>query len=95
MNKINEELKTLAYKHFNKTVLNWKEQCPDETVGISDDELCEKGLSLINVTEENFDNESLLCAEFHKEFSNGVKAVYIAKFKGNKVFDDVFYLERM
>lgn len=37
---------------------------------------------------------SLLCAEFIKIFSTGLKAVYILKFKNNEVWDDVFYVER-
>ncbi len=86
------KLKNIADEHFRKTVNTWKNECPDETVGIREDELNEEGLILKDLTKS--DDETLLCAEFIKIFSNGLKAVYILKFKNNEVWDDVFYVER-
>ena len=89
--EISEKVQKIVCENFNKAISSWKEECPEEAVGISDNELNEKGLTLKSLTKEN---KFLLCAEFCKKFSNGDKAVYIVKFKGGEVFDDVFYLER-
>ncbi len=86
------KLKNIADEHFRKTVNGWKNECPDETTGIHEDEFNEEGLLLKDFTKS--EDGSLLCAEFIKIFSTGLKAVYILKFKNNEVWDDVFYVER-
>lgn len=86
------KLKNIADEHFRKTVNAWKNEYPDEIVGIRADEFNEEGLLLKDLTKS--EDGSLLCAEFIKIFSTGLKAVYILKFKNNEVWDDVFYTER-
>ena len=87
-----EILNALAYKHFNNTLKNWIKDCPNEIVGICEEELNAEGIVFKELTKS--DDGTLLSAEYNKIFSNGVKAVCILKFKNNVLFDDVFYIER-
>lgn len=50
-----ESLKTIAEEHFVNTLFDWRGACPEETVGICDEEFNSKGLALcsINITEAN------------------------------------------
>lgn len=86
------KFKNIADEHFQKTVNAWKNEYPDETTGIREDEFNEEGLLLKDLTKS--EDGSLLCAKFIKIFSNGLKAVYILKFKNDALWDDVFYVER-
>ncbi len=90
-----ETLKAMAEKHFVNTLLNWCEECPEETIGICDDEFNSKGLALcsINITEANRDGCTYrIESEYKNSFSNGTKVIYILKFYDNfDIFDDVFY----
>ncbi len=86
------ELKHIANEHFRKAVNTWKNECPDETAGIREDEFDETSLLFKALTKS--EDGSLLCAEFVKIFSNGLRAVYILKFKNDALLDDAFYLER-
>ncbi len=87
-----EILNALAYKNFNNTLKNWIKDCPDEIAGICEEELNAEDLVFKDLTKS--DDGTLLSAEYTIIFSNGVKAVYILKFKNNVLFDDVFYIER-
>ena len=86
----NEQVKIIANEHFQKAVNTWKNECPDETTGIREDEFDESGLLFKALSEDG----SLLCAKCIKIFSNGLKVVYILKFKNDTLLDDVFYVER-
>ena len=86
------QLKNIANKHFRKAINTWKHECSGETIGIREDEFTEEGLFLKVLTKS--EDDSLLCAEFSKIFSNGLRVVYILKFKNDALWDDVFYTER-
>ena len=63
------KLKNITDEYFRKTVNAWKNECPDETTGIHEDEFNEEGLLLKDLTKS--EDGSLLCAEFIKIFSTG------------------------
>ncbi len=94
----NEELKTLALKHFSSTIQNWHKDCPEETAGINADEFNEKELTLdcfkikkAGATGHTYKIE----AKYFKQFKNNIKAIYILKFYDDlTVYDDVFYIEK-
>ncbi len=86
------QLKNSANEHFRKAVTTWKNEWPAETAGIREDEFNEEGLLLNALTKS--EDGSLLHAEFIKIFSNGLRVVYILKFKNDALWDDVFYTER-
>ena len=100
LNKLSEceQLKKIAAKHFEKTILNWCNECREETVLIPVNEFNAKGLVLnsVNVTKSSdTDYKYRIEAEFLKTFSNNLKAIYILKFWDDfNVFDDVFYTEK-
>ncbi|MBE6729309.1 MAG: hypothetical protein E7568_03645 [Ruminococcaceae bacterium] len=92
-----EKLKIIAIANFEKSVLNWAKECPEEVIGIADNELNAENLKLnsINITESQkqcfiYNIE----ARYSKTFSNGKKIIYILKFCDDfDVFDDVLYTE--
>jgi hypothetical protein len=90
-----EKLKIIAIANFEKAVLNWAKECPEEVVGIADNELNAENLKLnsINITESNKQGFIYnIEAKYSKTFSNGEKVIYILKFYDDFViFDDVFY----
>lgn len=92
-----EKLKIIAIANFEKSVLNWAKECPEEVIGIADNELNAENLKLnsINITESQkqcfiYNIE----ARYSKTFSNDKKIIYILKFCDDfDVFDDVLYTE--
>lgn len=92
-----EKLKIIAIANFEKSVLNWAKECPEEVIGIADNELNAENLKLnsINITESQkqcfiYNIE----ARYSKTFSNDKKVIYILKFCDDfDVFDDVLYTE--
>ena len=94
---INEKLPNSAYEYFEKAVLSWAKECPEEVLGIADGELNSQNLKLIsiNITESNKQGFIYnIEAKYSKTFSNGEKVIYILKFHDDfDIFDDVFYIE--
>ena len=92
-----EKLKIIAIANFEKSVLNWAKECPEEVIGIADNELNAENLKLnsINITESQkqcfiYNIE----ARYSKTFSNDKKIIYILKFCDDfDVFNDVLYTE--
>lgn len=99
LNKLwkSEKLKIIAYGNFEKSLLSWAKECPEEVLGIADDELNAENLKLnsINITETNKEGYTYnVEVKYFKTFSNGKKVIYILKFYDDFIiFDDVFYTE--
>ena len=90
-----KKLKMIVNANFEKAVLSWCKECPEELEGIAKNELDAKGLTLssINVTQSNKQGFIYTVeAEYSKTFLNGKKVIYILKFYDDFiVFDDVLY----
>ena len=94
----NEQLTQILSDNFKRTILNWRDECPEETFGIRDDEFNEDGLILnsFNITKSfQTGHDFKIEAECFKIFSNNKKYIYILKLWDDlTIYDDVFYLER-
>lgn len=92
-----DKLKAIANANFEKAVLSWGKECPEEVLGIADSELNSENLNLnsINITESNKQGFIYnIETKYSKTFSNGKKIIYILKFHDDfDIFDDVFYTE--
>lgn len=93
-----EQLEKIACKQFKNTILNWREQNPEETYGIGNDEFNEEDvvLTTLNIIKAGQNNHKYIIeATYCKFFSNNIKMVYILKFWDDfTIYDDVFYIER-
>lgn len=89
------QLQSTLYEHFRKTIVNWKQENPEEIFGIREEELNEEGLIFHTLRIYNADNYNYsyrIEVEYLKKFSNNLKAIYVLKFWDNlDVYDDVFY----
>lgn len=94
----NKQLEQIAREQFKNTILNWREQNPEETYGMGNDEFNEEDLvlstlNIINTGQNNYKYK--IEATYCKFFSNNIKMVYILKFWDDfTIYDDVFYTER-
>lgn len=93
----NKQLEQIAREQFKNTILNWREQNPEETYRIGNDEFNEEDLVLssLKIIKANQNNcKHQIEATYCKSFSNNIKAVYILKFWDDfTIYDDVFYTE--
>ncbi len=89
---------TVVREQFKKAISNWYAQCPEEALGIGDDDLNGDGLVLnsLKISDANPSNYTYkIEAEYYKVFPNHLKAIYIVKFWDDlTIYDDVFYTER-
>lgn len=94
----NEQLTQILSDNFKRTILNWRDERPEETFGIREDEFNEDGLILnsLNITKSfQTGHDFKIEAECFKIFSNNKKYIYILKLWDDlTIYDDVFYLER-